>query len=40
MVDFLNYLETIKGKSENTINGYSIDLTLFFRFHESLQRIS
>ena len=32
MVDFLNYLETIKGKSENTINGYSIDLTLFFRF--------
>lgn len=32
MVDFLNYLETIKGKSENTIKGYSIDLTLFFRF--------
>lgn len=32
MIDFLNYLETIKGKSPNTINGYSIDLTLFFRF--------
>lgn len=32
MVDFLNYLETIKGKSTNTIKGYSIDLTLFFRF--------
>lgn len=32
MVDFLNYLETIKGKSENTIKGYAIDLTLFFRF--------
>ncbi|MGG7177634.1 tyrosine recombinase XerC [Clostridium paraputrificum] len=32
MVDFLNYLETIKGKSVNTIKGYSVDLTLFFRF--------
>lgn len=32
MVDFLNYLETIKGKSKNTIDGYTIDLTLFFRF--------
>lgn len=30
--DFLNYLETIKGKSVNTIKGYEIDLTLFFRF--------
>ncbi|WP_423738982.1 tyrosine recombinase XerC [Clostridium cibarium] len=30
--DFLNYLETIKGKSSNTIKGYAIDLTLFFRF--------
>lgn len=30
--NFLNYLETIKGKSKNTISGYSIDLTLFFRF--------
>jgi site-specific recombinase XerD len=30
--DFLNYLETIKGKSSNTINGYAFDLTLFFRF--------
>ena len=32
MIDFLNYLETIKGKSKNTIDGYTIDLTLFFRF--------
>ena len=32
VVDFLNYLETIKGKSINTINGYEIDLSLFFRF--------
>ena len=30
--DFLNYLETIKSKSPNTINAYKIDLTLFFRF--------
>ena len=32
LTDFLNYLETIKGKSPNTIEGYSIDLTMFFRF--------
>ncbi|MBL4930913.1 tyrosine recombinase XerC [Clostridium paridis] len=30
--DFLNYLETIKGKSLNTIDGYKIDLSMFFRF--------
>lgn len=30
--DFLNYLETIKGKSKNTIYGYELDLTIFFRF--------
>lgn len=29
---FLNYLGTIKGKSQNTINGYKVDLTMFFRF--------
>ncbi|WP_422678921.1 tyrosine recombinase XerC [Clostridium tarantellae] len=32
LVSFLNYLETIKGKSPNTLNGYTIDLTMFFRF--------
>ncbi len=32
VIDFLNYLETIKGKSENTIEAYKIDLTMFFRF--------
>lgn len=32
LIDFLNYLETIKGKSINTIEGYKIDLCLFFRF--------
>ena len=30
--DFLNYLESIKGKSPNTIDAYTIDLRLFFRF--------
>lgn len=30
--DFINYLGTIKGKSQNTINGYKVDLTMFFRF--------
>ena len=29
---FLNYLETIKGKSKNTIKAYEFDLILFFRF--------
>ncbi|MEG1481107.1 tyrosine recombinase XerC [Clostridium sp.] len=32
VVDFLNYLETIKGKSKNTIDAYRVDLTMFFRF--------
>lgn len=30
--DFLNYLKTIKGKSDNTIEGYKIDLIIFFRY--------
>lgn len=32
VIDFLNYLETIKGKSLNTINGYEIDLAMFYKF--------
>lgn len=32
LIDFLNYLETIKGKSHNTIEAYKIDLTLFFKY--------
>ncbi|MGL5245601.1 MAG: tyrosine recombinase XerC [Sarcina sp.] len=32
VVDFLNYLETIKGKSPNTLAGYTVDLSMFFRF--------
>lgn len=30
--DFLNYLGTIKGKSQNTLSGYKVDLCMFFRF--------
>ncbi|MHC6179860.1 tyrosine recombinase XerC [Clostridium sp. JNZ X4-2] len=30
--DFLNYLGTIRGKSKNTLSGYKVDLTMFFRF--------
>ena len=30
--NFLDYLETIKGKSPNTIKAYEIDLSLFFKF--------
>ncbi|MCX7746392.1 MAG: tyrosine recombinase XerC [Clostridia bacterium] len=30
--DFLNYMETIKGKSKNTTKEYFYDLRLFFRF--------
>lgn len=30
--DFLNYLQTIKSASQNTIDGYRFDLVLFFRF--------
>ena len=32
LVDFLNYMQTIKGKSPNTVQGYFYDLRLFFRF--------
>lgn len=30
--EFLNYIGTIKGKSSNTIDGYKVDLIMFFRF--------
>ncbi|WP_349821713.1 tyrosine-type recombinase/integrase, partial [Clostridium saudiense] len=32
LADFLSYLETIKGKSYNTIEAYKIDLSLFFKY--------
>jgi site-specific recombinase XerD len=30
--DFINYMETIKGKSVNTVKEYTYDLRLFFRY--------
>lgn len=30
--EFLFYMETIKGRSQNTVNGYYVDLCTFFRF--------
>lgn len=32
MVDYLNYLQTIKGKSPTTVLAYTYDLTVFLRF--------
>jgi len=32
LTDFLNYIQTIKGKSPNTVQVYFYDLRLFFRF--------
>ena len=30
--EFLGYMQTIKGKSEKTVNEYYIDLRTFFRY--------
>ena len=30
--DYLNYMETIRGKSQNTVKEYYFDLRTFFRF--------
>lgn len=32
LCDFLEYLETIKGKSNKTVNEYFLDLRIFYRF--------
>ncbi|NSW91087.1 MAG: tyrosine recombinase XerC [Firmicutes bacterium] len=37
--DFLNYMETIKGKSKNTIKEYFYDLRLFFRFMKQYKKL-
>ncbi|KPU28151.1 recombinase XerC [Caloranaerobacter sp. TR13] len=37
--DFLNYIETIKGKSQNTAKEYFYDLRTFFRFLKIRYRI-
>ncbi|MBU5590672.1 tyrosine recombinase XerC [Clostridium sp. MSJ-4] len=40
VTDFLGYLETIKGKSTNTIEAYKTDLIMFFRFLKIYKGIS
>jgi integrase/recombinase XerD len=37
--EFLNYLKVIKGKSDNTIDGYRIDITMFLRFLKLHRRL-
>lgn len=32
VLDYLRYLETIRGLSPRTVNGYYIDLRTFFRY--------
>lgn len=32
VIDFLNYMKTIRGKSDNTIAAYGYDLNIFFKF--------
>lgn len=32
VIDYLNYMETIRGKSKNTVAAYGYDLNLFFKF--------
>ncbi|PYG87525.1 site-specific recombinase XerD [Ruminiclostridium sufflavum DSM 19573] len=38
--DFLNYLQTIKGKSVNTVQVYFYDLRVFFRFLKLHRRLA
>lgn len=38
--DFLNYMETIKGKSKNTTKEYYYDLRLFLRFMKSYKSLT
>lgn len=35
--EYLGYLITVKGKSMNTINGYKIDLRLFFKYIKKMK---
>lgn len=38
--DFLHYMETIKGKSKNTIKEYYYDLRLFFRYFKLAKNLA
>ena len=40
LIEFLNYLSVIRGKSSNTIAGYRIDTIMFFRFLKLYKNIS
>ncbi|MBU3195388.1 tyrosine recombinase XerC [Clostridium algidicarnis] len=40
VIEFLSYLETIKGKSINTIEAYKVDLTMFLRFIKAYKGLS
>ena len=40
VMDFLNYMETIKGKSKLTVQEYYYDLRLFFRFVKVHKRLT
>lgn len=40
LLDFLEYLNIIKGYSSNTINGYKLDLLLFFNFIRVYHRLN
>lgn len=39
LIDFLDYLMAVKGKSVNTIDGYRIDLSMFLKFMKIRKRI-
>ena len=36
--EYFGYMETIKGKSERTVEGYFIDLRSFFRYLVSAEK--
>lgn len=40
LVEYLNYLDVIKGRSSNTVNGYKIDLVLLFKFLKMYRGLS
>ena len=32
LIDYLNYMSTVRGASTNTIDAYGYDLSLFFKY--------
>jgi site-specific recombinase XerD len=39
VIDFMNYLKSMKGASDNTIVAYSMDLTIFLKFIKAYRRL-